>query len=197
MEQFQQTIAKIDAINAEDPHIEIINGQEIPKELLYSQRMSTMLNDFEPDASEYLRIAARAQHIKRWSVPRDSFPMDRKGYLLWRTQLKKFHGELAGSIMRDRSYAEEEVKKVEDLLIKRNLKSDPEAQTLEDVACLVFLKYYFEDFIKQHEEDKVISIVQKTWRKMSKRGQDAALALPMPREARGIIQQALTSNKIE
>src|SRR5690606_7206648 len=101
------------------------------------------------------------------------------------------------SIMRDSSYAEEEVKKVEDLLNKRNLKSDPDAQTLEDVACLVFLKNYIEDFIKQHEEDKVISIVQKNWRKMSKRGQDAALALHMPREARGIIQQALTSNKIE
>src|SRR5690606_27002519 len=157
MEQFQQTIANIDAINEEHPHTEIINGQEIPKALLYSQRMSSKLNDIEPDASEYLRIAARAQHSKRWSIPRHSFLMDGKGYLLWRTQLKKFRGELAGSIMRDSSYAEEEVKKVEDLLIKRNLKSDPEAQTLEDVACLVFLKYYFEDFIKQHEEDKVIS----------------------------------------
>lgn len=191
MDRFLQSLKDIDAINAEDPHLETVDGQPYPKELLYSQRMTAMLNEFEPDASEMLRLAARAQHIKRWSISRDSFPMDRKGYLQWRTQLKKFHGELAGSIMAKNGYSTGEISRVDDLLNKRGLKTDAEAQTLEDVACLVFLKYYFDDFLTQHDEEKLINILQKTWRKMSDKGHKAALNLTLSTASESLIEKAL------
>lgn len=191
--RFKSTLQEFDEINKEDPHKELVNGKEVPKEWIYGIRMSEMLMEFCPNASEELRLAARCQHIKRWVIPREDFPMDRKGYLLWRTKLKKFHGELAGSIMRKHGYKEEEIEKVEDLLNKRKLKTDPEVQALEDVVCLVFLKYYFDAFIDKHrtEEDKLVDIIRKTWKKMSERGHESALAMPHSEQASEIVQKAL------
>lgn len=191
MDRFQQCLKDIDEINAEDPHLETVDGQTYPKELRYSQRMTAMLNEFEPDASEMLRLAARAQHIKRWSIPRDSFPMDRKGYLQWRTQLKKFHGELTGSLMAKNGYSTAEISRVDDLLNKRSLKTDPEAQALEDVACLVFLKHYFDEFLTQHDEEKLLNILEKTWKKMSDKGRNAALSLHLSPSATALVEKAL------
>ncbi|WP_200980360.1 DUF4202 domain-containing protein [Echinicola sp. 20G] len=192
--KFERTIEEFDVINAQDPHKELVNGAEIPKELVYGHRMSGMLLEFDPNASETLRLAARCQHIKRWAIPREDYEMDRKGYLLWRTRLKKFHGELAGSIMEKQGYSQDEIKKVDDLLNKRRLKTDSEVQALEDVVCLVFLKYYFDDFIAKHrdEEDKLVDIVQKTWKKMSEKGHEAALAMSHSNEALSIVKKALS-----
>lgn len=189
--RFEGTIKEFDVVNAQDPNQEMVDGVQVPKELLYSQRMTETLNNYCPEASETLQLAARSQHIQRWAIPRKDFPMDRKGYLMWRTKLKQYHGELAGSIMRKHGYEAEEVRKVADLLNKRRLKTDEEAQTLEDVVCLVFLQYYFDDFIKKHEEAKLIDIVQKTWNKMSEKGQKAALALTYTEEAGAIVHKAL------
>lgn len=190
-ERFKNTLQAFDDVNSQDPHQELSEGKKVPKELLYSQRMSAMLNDFAPDASEVLALAARAQHIQRWAIPREEFPMDRKGYLLWRNTLKKYHGELAASIMRANGYDEETAQQVEDLLNKRKLKVDRDSQTLEDVVCLVFLKYYFEDFIPNHEEAKLIDIVRKTWNKMSEKGRKAALALQLPPKSAAVVRKAL------
>jgi hypothetical protein len=191
--KFENTIVDIDLLNAKDPNLEIDKGKLIPKELLYSKRMTDMLALFCPEASEILKIAIRAQHIQRWTSPRENYPMDRKGYLLWRTELKKFHGALASEIMKNNGYSEEEMAKVDDLINKRRLKTDLEAQTLEDVVCLVFLQYYFDDFIIKHsdEESKIIDIVQKTWKKMSEKGHAAAMELNHSEKALGIIEKAL------
>ncbi len=193
--KFEKTIEEFDQINSEDPHLEMVNGSEIPKELVYGHRMSGMLQKFRPDASEALRLATRCQHIKRWEIPREEFPMDRKGYLMWRTKLKKFHGELAGSIMKKHGYDDDTIQKVDDLLNKRRLKTDEDVQTLEDVVCLVFLKYYFDDFIAKHkqEEEKLVDIVKKTWEKMSEEGHKAALNMEHSEEALDIIKKALDS----
>lgn len=193
-DKFHDTIAEIDRLNREDPNLEAKEGKPIPKELLYGQRMSTMLLDFDQNASETLKIAARGQHIQRWRIPRESYPMDRKGYLLWRTELKGFHGKLVGSIMAGLGYSETDIQHVDDLINKRRLKIDPEAQCLEDVVCLVFLKYYFDEFIAKHqdEEEKIIDIIQKTWKKMSDKGHAAALKLGHSERALGLIRKALT-----
>jgi len=195
MDKFQITIADIDALNSQDPHMEISNGERVPKELLYSTRMTDMLQAFDPEASENLKIAVRAQHIQRFTHPREKYPMDRKGYLQWRTELKKFHGEKAAGIMRSNGYNDEDIQKVDDLINKRQLKTDPEAQTLEDVVCLVFLKYYFDDFIDKHIEDKnkIIDIVQKTWKKMSEKGHAYALSMSHSDKALDIVSKALTN----
>lgn len=191
--RFKNTIKDIDAVNAQDPNQEMVNGKSIAKELIYGIRMSEMLMETYPDAEESLRVAARCQHISRWSIPRENYPMDRKGYLLWRTKLKQFHGKMAGEIMLANGYSQEEIRKVDDFLNKRRLKTDPGVQALEDVICLVFLKYYFEAFHQkhQHEESKLIAIIQKTWNKMSEKGRQKALTLNHSAAASKVLSKAL------
>jgi hypothetical protein len=190
-ERFAVAIARIDAANAEDPNTEEHDGKAVPKELLYAERMTHWLARLAPNASEALRLAARSQHLRRWTSPRNSYPMDRIGYLKWRTDLKSFHAAEAGRILEDVGYDPQIISKVQSLLRKEHLKDDPDAQTLEDVACLVFLESYFSDFARKHDEEKMIGIIQKTWRKMSESGHAAALTLPLAPDDLALVQKAL------
>ena len=190
-DKLSEAIARFDAANTEDPNQELIEGRERPKELLYAERMSAWLDRLAPDASDVVRLAVRAQHIRRWSIPRDSYPMDRAGYRKWRIDLGKFHAETAGEILRDVGHDEETVTRVQSLLRKERLKADPEVQLLEDVACLVFLSHYFADFAAKHDDARLVEIVRKTWRKMSTRGQAAARGLALPADLEAILARAL------
>ena len=190
-ERFRSVVSEIDAANQEDPNKEGFEGKFYSKEYLYSQRMSAMLSEYMDDPDELMSIAARGQHIRRWTIPRNEYPMDRKGYLQWRTKLKMLHGELLGNIMEKHGYSEKDIDHVQDLVTKKRLKNDPQTQQLEDVICLVFLKYYFEDFATKHEESKVLDILQKTWKKMTKRGREIAVELPLSPPAKVLLNKAL------
>jgi len=189
--RFEEAIRRFDEANSEDPNVEIADGKPYPKELLYAQRMSACLGRVAPEASEALQLAARCQHIQRWSIPRNAFPMDTSGYHKWRNSLKRLHAELAGQILEAVGYEPELIGRVQQLLQKQQLKTDPDMQLLEDVICLVFLEYYFLDFAHQYPEEKVIDIVQKTWRKMTPRGHQLALELDLPPVAQALITKAL------
>ncbi len=190
-ERFNAAIARFDALNSEDPHTEVYNGKIYPKELLYAQRMTEWLLKVEPQPSEALQLAIRSQHLRRWTIPRRDYPMDLAGYNKWRNTLRKFHADLAGQVLQEVGYESETIDRVQFLILKRQLKIDAEVQLLEDVVCLVFLENYFLDFARQHDEEKVIDIVQKTWRKMTPRGQEIALTLPMLPEAQRLVSKAL------
>lgn len=194
MPRLEDALSGIDAANAEDPNTEMVNGQLVPKELVYGQRMSVRLVAFAPGAPETVQLAARAQHIRRWEVPRDSYPEGRAGYLKWRTDLYKRHGEIAGAVMDDVGYDADAIERVKTLLRKRGLKTDPDVQLLEDVICLVFLEHCFHDFARKHEEQKLIPIVQKTWKKMSDEAHRAALQLDYAPEDLALIRKALGSD---
>lgn len=193
MNLFEEAISKIDQINAEDPNQEFADEKSFPKELLYSLRMSEKLDSFSPEAPDHLKIAARAQHIGRWRIPRSDYPMDRVGYLKWREELKKMHASLTSDILKDVGYQDDFIGKVSHLIRKRQLKTDEETQALEDVICLVFLEFYFDDFASKHEKDKIIDILQKTWAKMSEKGKDAALNLTLSPQSTQLIQEALSN----
>ncbi len=137
-ERFHAALARFDAANGEDPRRITFQGRECPYELLYAERMTHWLKQLAPDASEVLQLAARSQHVCRWEIPRSDYPLDRAGYYRWRITLYGFHAEKAGAILREVGYDEPTVARVEQLLQKKNLKTDPEMQLLEDVACLVF-----------------------------------------------------------
>ncbi len=192
-ERYKTAIARFDTANAEDPNPEVFEGVTYPKELLYAQRMTAWLEKLAPDASEALRLAARCQHIQRWTMPRRDYPMNRRGYLRWRTTLAKFHATTAGEILQDLGYDATTIHRVQTLLRKENLKRDAEVQCLEDVICLVFLESYLADFSNQHDDDKVIDIIQKTWKKMSLQGRQVALTLRLPAAAQALIESALTA----
>lgn len=187
----EKALRRVDEANAEDPRSETVNGEDQPKELIYGQRMSAWLDRIAPDAPEAVRLAVRAQHIRRWEIPRESYPMDRPGYRAWRTDLGKFHARTAAVILREVGYDDETISHVESILRKERLKTDPDSQLLEDVACMVFLDHYFEDFIDEHEEPKLVNIVRRTWAKMSDRGHAAALKLDLSDRARKIVEKAL------
>lgn len=175
---FKEAIARFDAANAADPNHEMFEGKPYPKELLYAQRMTAWLNKYEPDASEALKLAARAQHICRWKIPRSEYPLGRDGYNQWRNTLAKMHGDIAAEIMRQVGYDEQMCERVKTLLLKDRIKlAGHEGQTLEDVVCLVFLEFYFVPFAPQYSAPKMTSIVRKTWKKMSGRGHQTALTL--------------------
>jgi hypothetical protein len=178
-EHFQAAIAAFDQANTEDPNRELADGKEHPKELLYAQRMSEMLERYAPEASEAVKLAVRAQHIQRWKTPRSNYPMDKQGYLQWRTGLYKFHADTAGSLMRQAGYDDEMVERVKKIVGKKGLKVNPETQLMEDVVDLVFLEHYMTGFVAQHpeyDEAKWIPIIRKTWEKMSKRAHEFALS---------------------
>lgn len=181
----------IDEANSQDPSKVTADGRQVPAERLYGERMSQTLDELYPEASEILKVAARAQHIKRWTVPRSNYPMDRTGYLRWRTELKRKHATLTGELMQSSGYSEEEVARAGALIRKERLKQNAESQALEDVACIVFLKHYVDEFAAKHDDGKLIQILRKTWVKMSSHGHQAALALPLSTRVGELVGSAL------
>ncbi|MEO7622803.1 MAG: DUF4202 domain-containing protein, partial [Gallionella sp.] len=194
--RYQAAIAAFDQANAEDPNLEMAEGKEYPKELLYAERMSEMQRRYAPDASEAVKLAVRAQHIQRRKIPRSDYPMNRLGYLQWRTGLYKFHAETAGRIMQELGYDVEMVERVKTIVSKKELKVNPETQLMEDVANLVFLEHYMAGFAAQHpeyDEAKWILIIRKIWKKMSVHAHEFALShqLRLPQELLPLILKAI------
>ncbi len=189
--RFETALALIDKKNAEDPNHYTVNNMNFPKELLYSQRMSRKLLQFNPNASRALQIAARAQHICRWKIPRSEYPMDRIGYLKWREELKRSHATITAELLAEVGYNDDFIKRVRFLILKKQLKKNEEAQTLEDVICLVFLDFYFEEFAAKHNDEKVIDILKKTLVKMSEKGKEEALKIKFSDKSLALVQKAL------
>jgi hypothetical protein len=182
MSPFDAACAAIDRANAGDPH---------GRELDYSHRMVDWVRRLSPSASEELLLAARAQHVRRWTVARSSYPEGRTGYLHWREDLKKFHAETLAAIQREAGYPEESISKTRSLLVRKNLSSDAEGQTLEDAACLVFLQFEFGEFAAKTEAEKMVDILRKTWKKMSPDGHREALRLTLPPDQAALVKRAL------
>jgi hypothetical protein len=190
--RFETAIALIDKKNAEDVNTYSVSGMEYPKELLYSQRMSRTLLQFDPNASKALQIAARAQHICRWKSARNEYPMDRVGYLKWRQDLKQMHAELTGDILKEVGYDDEFIDRVKAIVLKKLIKKNKESQTIEDVICLVFLDFYFDEFAAKHSDEKIIDILQKTWKKMSDEGHAEALKIKFSEKSLALVKEAIS-----
>ena len=190
--RFETAIALIDKANSEDINSYEVAGMDYPKELLYSQRMTRKLLQFEPNASKALQIAARAQHICRWKISRKEYPMDRVGYLKWRETLKKMHADLTVDILKQVGFDDQFTDRVRAIILKKLIKKNEESQTLEDTICLVFLDYYFEEFAEKHDDEKIIDILKKTWVKMSDKGHEAALKLPFSDKSLALVKQAIS-----
>ena len=188
---FQTASALIDAENTQDPNSEIFQSVSYPKELLYSNRMYEKLMNFHPNASEEVQIASKAQHICRWKMPRESYPMDRVGYLKWREDLKKFHAKTTAEILEKVGYNADFIARVSFLIEKKLLKKDEGTQLLEDVICLVFLEYYLDLFVHKHDREKMKNIILKTWNKMSENGHQEALKINYSTENLELIKEAL------
>jgi hypothetical protein len=189
--RFQRALDAFDRANAEDPQHLVVDGVSRPRELVHAERLSAWVARLEPNASEPLALAARCQHIQRWQIPRDSYPLGRVGYLRWRTELARFHADTAASVLAGLGYERELIDAVRRINLKQNLHSNPDTQTMEDALCLEFLEFEFDDFSRKYSAEKVIEIVQKTWKKMSARGHALALELPLSAAALALVKRAL------
>jgi uncharacterized protein DUF4202 len=180
------------AANAADPNMLLDRGQPRPKELVDAERLAAWVERLEPSASEALVLASHCQHLCRWELPRSNFPDGRIGYLTWRKALARFHADRAAEILRGVGYDEAMIEQVRQINLKSGLQTNPDVQTMEDALCLSFLEHELDEFSVKHEDDKVVDIIRKTWRKMSERGHARALELPLSSRASGLVARALS-----
>lgn len=195
---FEQVVSLMDAANSEDPNIETADGKPWPKELLYSHRMSEMLERYKPMADNVAKLAIRGQHIQRWKSPRSDYPMDRKGYHQWRTQLYTFHAERVAELMAQVGYDEVSLERVRKAVGKKGIKINADTQLLEDVAGLTFIEHYMLEFAGKHpeyDEAKWMDIIRKTWNKMSADAHEFALSgkLVLPEPLIPLIQKSIAA----
>ena len=180
--RLENVLAAIDQFNKRDP-----KGKEFP----YSENLTRRVLKLNARPSEALRIAARGQHIGRWTIPRESYPMNRGGYLRWREDLKRFHAQTVGELMVQAGYPEPDVEAVRRIILKKNFQTNADAQTVEDALCLVFLETQFDELRQKTPDPKMVDIIQKTWRKMSDKGKALALEMELPEAHKQLILQAL------
>jgi Domain of unknown function (DUF4202) len=191
-ERLTAVLAAIDAANADDPNTITVEGVERPKELTHADMMTRWVRKLAPDCSEAQLIAARAHHLRRWAIPRDDFPRDRGGYLRWRTALRRQHAEDVARVMAEAGYGEAQIARVQAIVRKQGLGTDPEVQVHEDALCLVFLDTQFDALIAQVDDDeKMVEILRKTTAKMSPDGVAAASELTLSPAAEALLQRAL------
>ena len=190
-QRFESALRHFDGENSRDPNTEVADGISRPREWLYAQRLTKWVLQLCPGASEELRLAARCQHLCRWEIPRQSYPMTRAGYLQWRATLKKFHAQKAGGILREVGYPEDVIRRVQDLNLKKHFPDDPDARVLEDALCLMFLEFQLADLAAKTAADKTINALQKSWAKMTGVARAEALKLNYGEREKALLQRAL------
>jgi len=188
---FSEAIRRFDNENERDPNLIDVDGVAQPHELMYARRLTEWVLRLQPDASKPLLLAARSQHICRWLVPRSSYDMTRAGYLRWRNDLKQLHARKSAEILREVGYDETTIARVVELNLKKGLGRDQECQVLEDALCLVTLQCQLADLMQKTDPDKMVGILQKTWKKMSDAARTEALALPFTEAESALINKAL------
>lgn len=191
--RFQEAIRRFDEENSGDPNSIVVDGIRRPREAVYAQWLSEWVLKLCPEASEGLRLAARCQHLCRWKIARQSYPMTRAGYLQWREELKQFHARHAGEILRATGYPQSVIERVQSLNLKRNFPADPESRALEDALCLVFLEHQLADLAAKTADNKIIGALQKSWQKMTPAAQAEALKLSYGPKESALLDEALRS----
>ena len=190
-ERFATALRRFDEENARDPTTVLLDGKPQPRELVYARWLTDWVGRLSPQASEALRLAARCQHLCRWVVPRNSYPMTRAGYLQWREALKKFHARKSGEILREVGYGDDTINRVQQLNLKKGFPQDPETRVLEDALCLLFLERQLAELAQKTSEDKVINALRKAWDKMTPAGRALAGQIPFGPEEKALLDRAL------
>jgi hypothetical protein len=189
--RFSEALRRFDEENGQDPNLLVVEGVAYPQELLYAERLTDWVLRLSPEAPEHLLLAARSQHICRWTIPRNTYEMTRAGYLRWRSDLKQFHAGKSAEILREVGYDDDTMTRVRDLNLKKLLGRDPDCQVLEDALCLVTLQYQLADLVARNEPAKIIEILRKTWKKMSETARAHALKLKFSEMEKRLVEEAI------
>jgi Domain of unknown function (DUF4202) len=188
--RFARAISAIDQANADDPNTITVRGVVRPKEQAHAEMMTAWVTRLDPDADDAQLLAARAHHLRRWTSPRTDYPEGRAGYLRWRTALKARHAEDVAALLAASGYPPSTIERVQQIIRKDHLRTDPATQTHEDALCLTFLETQLAGVGEQLGEDKTVDVLRKTLAKMSDRGRREALDLDLEPAERALLEQA-------
>lgn len=194
--RFDRAVAAIDAANSEDPHHLVVRGVSQPKELAHAKLMTEWVLRLDPAADEAQLLAARAHHLRRWSIPRASYPDGRAGYLRWRIALRRQHATEVMVLLEEVGYDAETIERVRAIVSKEALRfadatPDPATAAHEDALCLVFLETQLAPTADRLGDDKMIEVIRKTAAKMSPRALGLAAELPLSDAGRSLLARAL------
>lgn len=187
-----RAIAALDIVNADDPNRVDFGGEQRPKELAHAELATRWVRRLRRDPSEELQLAARGHHLRRWAVPRSSYPSGRDGYLRWRADLRGRHAEEVGATLRAAGYGEDAIARVRAIVRRERLTRDPDVQALEDALCLIFFETQYEEMRSRLDAGQMERVVRRTWRKMSPAAREFAAALPLSAEGRALVGRAVT-----
>jgi hypothetical protein len=190
---FERAVEAFSSANAQDPKTILLDGKPQPFELVQAARRARWVRQLVVEPSWALKLAAHCQHLRRWEIPRESYDDGRLGYLKWRKALSQFHADAAAETLRQLGIDDDTIQQVRRINLKQGLHQNADTQHMEDVLCLVFLQYEFEAFAGKHDDKKVVSILKKSWAKMSDRGRRAALALDLPPRLSALVKRALSN----
>jgi CRISPR/Cas system CSM-associated protein Csm2 small subunit len=193
MKNLEAAFELFDAYNKQDPRLLVWDNISYPQEYFFAIKLYEWVLKLDAAASEELLLASRSQHIGRWEIPRESYPDGREPYLEWRKNLALHHAGIASKLMKELNYANEQVERVRQIILKKRIKADPDVQTMENALCLVFLQYQYEEFWKKHEQEpeKLVNILKRSLLKMDSHGHSFALELPYSDEGLQFIKEAL------
>jgi hypothetical protein len=194
MNRLDHALAAIDAANADDPNVLLVAGKSRTRELAHAEMMTRWVRRLDPDCSDEQLLAARAHHLRRWSIPRSTYPEGRAGYLRWRTALKRQHAEDVGAILRDAGYDDGAIERVQAIVRKQGLGTDPDVQVHEDALCLVFLETQLDELAGRLGDDKTVDVLRKTAAKMSPAGLEAAAGLTLSPDGAALLERALSTD---
>ena len=190
-DDLERALAAIDALNSRDPHSITLSGEEMPKELAHARLVTRWIERLDANPSDALRLAGRAHHVERWTLARSEYPQGREGYLKWRAALQTHHAETAARVLGEQGVDPEITGRVQDIIRKRRLRSDPEVQCFEDALCLVFLETQLNALAGRLNDDKMVEVLRLTLPKMSDAGRKAALSLELAAGDRKLLERAI------
>ena len=191
MDKLHIAFEAFDNYNKQDPFVFTWEGVSYPQEYFLALKLHEWVLKLDPNAGEELLLASRSQHIGRWESPRETYPMDREGYLKWRKDLAHFHADKAADIMRRVGYSEDVIERARQIILKQKIKVDNDVQTMENALCLVFLQFQYEEFLHKHSPEKVVNILRKSLIKMDAHGHQFALGLNYSELGMQYINEAL------
>lgn len=189
--RYDAAVAAIDAANAADPNPVTVRGATEPLALAHGHLAAAWVAQLVPDAPEELLLAARAHHLRRWEVPRATYPEGKAGYLRWKRDQRARHAADVAAILSDVGYEDDAIARVQSLVRRDDLRTDPGAQAVEDAACLVFLETQLAEVSTRLDRDHLLDVLRKTARKMSPAGLAAATTVPLDDAGRALLADAL------
>ncbi|CAB4881335.1 unannotated protein [freshwater metagenome] len=190
-EGLQAAAAAIDDANANDPTVVAVRGELRPLAMAHGQLAVEWVQHLAEAPDDALLLAARAHHLRRWELQRTSYPEGRAGYLRWRRDQKQRHARDIEVILLGAGYGADTVERVQALIRRDGLGTDPSAQIIEDAACLVFIETQLADMAPRFERAHLLDIIRKTARKMSPAGLDAVSRIALGDVERELLAAAL------